>query len=110
MISVKVMSQEILGTRFLLKKQGDDLAILQFRTKSEIYNVPSIGIKPSVGTEVAAAGFPFTEGDSRVDSLTLTTGKVALILDKVLQGEQLHTLDWEINRKHKPIYDERSIY
>lgn len=127
MISVKVMSQEILGTGFLLKKQGcvytvvtnahvlragkapfriqtfdnriwkaetkyvasvkgDDLAILEFRTRGEIYTVPSIGVNPVVGTEVVAAGFPFTEGDSRVDSLTLTSGKVSLVLDKALQG------------------------
>ncbi|MEO0932601.1 MAG: serine protease [Cyanobacteria bacterium J06641_2] len=127
MISVKVMSQEILGTGFLLKKQGcvytvvtnahvlragkapfqiqtfdnriwkaetkyvapakgDDLAILQFRTKTENYAVSSIGVNPMVGTKVVAAGFPFTEDDSDVDSLTLTTGKVSLVLDKALQG------------------------
>ena len=127
MISVKVMSQEVLGTGFLLEKQGcvytvvtnaqvlragnapfqiqtfdnriwkaetkyvasvkgDDLAILQFRTRDEIYTVPSIGMNPVVGAEVVAAGFPFTEDDSKVDSLTLTNGKVSLVLDKALQG------------------------
>ncbi|MDY6902565.1 MAG: serine protease [Cyanobacteriota bacterium] len=127
MISVKVMSQEVLGTGFLLKKQGcaytvvtnahvlragkapfqiqtfdnriwkaetkyvasakgDDLAILQFRTRGEIYTVPSIGVNPVVGTKVVAAGFPFTEDDSGVDGFTLTTGKVSLVLDKALQG------------------------
>ena len=105
MISVKVMSQEILGTGFLLEKQGcvytvvtnahvlragnapfqiqtfdnriwkaetkyvasvkgDDLAILQFRTRDEIYTVPSIEMNPVVGAEVVAAGFPLTEDDS----------------------------------------------
>ncbi|MGB3760568.1 MAG: serine protease [Rivularia sp. (in: cyanobacteria)] len=125
-ISVKVMAPEIIGTGFLLKKQGcvytvvtnahvlragkkplriqtsdskiwkaetqyvasekgDDLAILQFRSRGEVYSIPSIGVKPKVGTQVIAAGFPFVEGGSRVKFL-LTTGKVSLVLDKALQG------------------------
>ncbi len=126
MISVKVMAPEIVGTGFLLKKQGclytvvtnahvlragkapyriqtsdnsiwqaetryvagakgDDLAILQFRTRGKVYTIPSIGLKPAVGAEVVAAGFPFTEDGSRVKFLA-TTGKVSLVLDQALQG------------------------
>ncbi|MEM6753086.1 MAG: serine protease [Cyanobacteria bacterium P01_C01_bin.38] len=126
MISVKVMAPEIIGSGFLLKKQGcvytvvtnahvlragekslriqtsdnkiwkaqtkyiasakgDDLALLQFRTTGEVYITPSIGVKPSVGTEVVAAGFPIIEDGSRV-KFHLTTGKVSLVLDKALQG------------------------
>ena len=43
-------------------------------------------MNPVIGAEGVAAGFPFTEDDSKVDSLTLTNGKVSLILDKALQG------------------------
>ena len=126
MISVKVMAPEIIGTGFLLKKQGcvytvvtnahvlragnppyeiqtsdnkiwkaeikyiasekgDDLALLQFRTRGEVYTIPSIGLKPSVGAQVVAAGFPIVEGDTPVKFL-LTTGKISLVLDKALQG------------------------
>ena len=72
-------------TKYVASEKGDDLAILQFRSKGEVYTIPSIGVKPKVGAEVVAAGFPIVEAGSRVKFL-LTTGKVSLILDKALQG------------------------
>ena len=72
-------------TRYVASEKGDDLAILQFRSKGEVYTIPSVGKKPVVDAEVVAAGFPIVEDDSRVKFL-LTTGKVSLILDKALQG------------------------
>lgn len=72
-------------TRYVASEKGDDLAILEFRTRGESYPVAPIGVKPIPGTAVVAAGFPFVEGDTRV-KFRLTAGKVSLVLDKALQG------------------------
>ncbi len=72
-------------TKYVASVKGDDLAFLQFRSRGEVYSIPSIGVKPKVGTQVVAAGFPIVENGSRVKFL-LTTGKVSLVLDKALQG------------------------
>ncbi|MEO0684677.1 MAG: serine protease [Cyanobacteria bacterium J06649_11] len=71
--------------RYVASEGGDDLAILQFRSKGEVYTVPSIGVQPIAGTEVVAAGFPVVEGATRV-RFRLTAGQVSLVLNKALQG------------------------
>lgn len=132
-ITVKVMSQDDLGSGFLLKKQGNlytvltnahvlqagnapyrvqtwdgriweaqtpknvkslnikslqgnDLALLQFRSTGTIYTVASVSSSLGVGDEVFAAGFTFTESETQAKNFTFATGKVSLILKKALEG------------------------
>ncbi|MBD2628186.1 S1 family peptidase [Trichormus variabilis] len=60
-----------------------DLAILEFST-SKGYSVATIGKQPKTGDEVFVAGFPANE-ESAVPKLVLTTGKIALVLEKALE-------------------------
>ncbi len=65
---------------------NNDLALLQFHSKTKIYAVASIGASPVVGDEVFAGGFPATEESSQAKGFTLTTGKILLVLPKPLEG------------------------
>jgi S1-C subfamily serine protease len=126
-ITVKVMSQTVLGSGILLQKQGfiytvltnahvlraggvpyriqtndnhiwvanvyktnrfgqNDLALLQFRSTGQVYNVASLGSSPSVGEQVFAAGFPLAEDGSTRKGFAFTTGRVSLVLRKALEG------------------------
>jgi S1-C subfamily serine protease len=64
----------------------NDLALLQFQSSSNIYNVASLGKSPAVGDEVFAVGFPATEEGTQAKGFVLTTGKVLLVLPKPLEG------------------------
>lgn len=75
-----------LKTLHTTSKQGNDLAILQFRSTNTVYPVASLGSSPAVGDEVFAAGFPFAEDGSRDKGFVFTTGKVSLVLHKALAG------------------------
>jgi len=66
--------------------QGNDLALLQFRSTDSVYTVPSLGAKPGVGEEVFAAGFPSRGEGSKDKGFAFTTGKVLLVLQKALKG------------------------
>ncbi|MBW4633339.1 MAG: serine protease [Iphinoe sp. HA4291-MV1] len=66
--------------------QGNDLAILQFRTTNTVYAVASVGSFPKQGDEVFAGGFPFDEEKEEAKNFTFTTGKVSLVLPKALEG------------------------
>ena len=78
---------------------GNDLALLQFRSANPNYSVASSGTSPTVGDEVFAAGFPFVEEPSHPSNrpnpfipgeskkgFVFRTGKVSLVLDKALEG------------------------
>ena len=65
---------------------GNDLALLQFRSAEVNYAVASLGKSPTVGDEVFAAGFKFVEEPSQDQGLIFRTGKVSLVLDKALEG------------------------
>jgi S1-C subfamily serine protease len=79
----RIWQAKTLGTTSL---QGNDLAILQFRTTDAVYAVASFGSFPKEGNEVFAAGFPFEEEKEQAKSFTFTTGKVSLVLPKALEG------------------------
>ena len=65
---------------------GNDLALLQFRSAEANYAVASLGNSPTVGDRVFAAGFKFVEEPSQDRGLIFRTGKVSLVLDKALEG------------------------
>ncbi len=73
-------------TRQIASLQGNDLALLQFRSSVRVYTVPSLGAKPEVGDEVFAAGFPSTGEGSKDKGFAFTTGKVSLVLQLALKG------------------------
>lgn len=68
--------------------QGNDLALLQFRSSSATYAVASFGSASnlSVGNEVFAAGFPFDAEGIRDTGFVFRTGKISLVLNKALEG------------------------
>ncbi|HAZ45779.1 MAG TPA: serine protease [Cyanobacteria bacterium UBA11369] len=125
-LTVKILSQEVLGSGILLQKQeevytiitnahvlragdppykietpdgkiyaavvvktakfeGNDLSLLQFRSKSD-YAVAKLGATPQAGDEVFAAGFPFTASPTKDRGFVFRTGKVWRVLDKALEG------------------------
>jgi len=73
-------------TRSVASLQGNDLALLQFRSTIRAYTVPSLGAKPAVGDEVFAAGFPSTGEQSKDKGFAFTNGKVSLVLQLALKG------------------------
>ncbi len=73
-------------TRQIASLQGNDLALLQFRSTIRAYTVPSLGAKPAVGDEVFAAGFPSTGEQSKDKGFAFTNGKVSLVLQLALKG------------------------
>ncbi len=73
--------------------QGNDLALLQFRSTGTVYRVAKLGVTPAPEDEVFAGGFPFSDEASLPPSTTgmiegfkFTAGKVSLVLDKALEG------------------------
>lgn len=76
----KVYKAEVLKKANLAKY---DLIILQF-SSSKTYSVATIGKQPKRGDEVFVAGFPAKE-ENAVQNLKLTTGKIALVLEKALE-------------------------
>jgi len=126
-ITVKVISQDFLGSGILLRRNGqtytvltnahvlqagdppyriqtpdgkiytanlpqrlnfgkNDLAVLQFKSAGSIYAVASVGVPPTPGNEVFAAGYPAVEEAGKKQSFAFTTGKVSLVLTKPLEG------------------------
>ncbi|MEA5575594.1 serine protease [Anabaena sp. UHCC 0451] len=67
------------------KLEKYDLGILEF-SSTENYAVAVMGEKPKTGDEVFVFGFPINQENSTVKELTLTTGKIALVLEKALEG------------------------
>ncbi|MHC5594491.1 MAG: S1 family peptidase [Nostoc sp.] len=67
---------------------GNDLAVLQFRSPKLNYQVASLGYAStlSVGNEVFAAGFPFDSQGIQDTGFVFRKGKVSLVLDKALEG------------------------
>ncbi|MBW4495263.1 MAG: serine protease [Oscillatoria princeps RMCB-10] len=73
--------------------QGNDLALLQFRSTGTVYPVAKLGATPAPGDEVFAGGFPFsyeaslpTNSPTGLEGFKFTAGKVSLVLDKALEG------------------------
>ncbi len=73
--------------------QGNDLALLEFRSTGTVYPVAKLGATPAPGDEVFAGGFPFSYEASlppnttgRIEGFKFTAGKVSLVLDKALEG------------------------
>ncbi|MBD2441054.1 serine protease [Nostoc sp. FACHB-110] len=126
-ITVKVLSQDFLGSGILLRQHravytvltnahviqaGDppyrvqtpdgkiytanlpqrlsfgknDLAVLQFQSADSMYAVASFGSSPTVGDDVFTAGFPAAEDAGKKQRFAFTSGKVALVLGKPLEG------------------------
>lgn len=126
-ITVKVMSQDFLGSGILLRRNravytvltnahviqaGDppyrvqtpdgkiytanlpqrlsfeknDLAVLQFQSPGNMYAVASFGSSPTIGDNVFTAGFPAVEDVDKKQRFAFTSGKVALVLAKPLEG------------------------
>lgn len=67
------------------KLEKYDLATLEFSSK-ENYAVAVMGEKTKTGDEVFVVGFPINQENSNVKEITLTTGKIALVLEKALEG------------------------
>lgn len=67
--------------------EGNDLALLQFRSTGADYTVASVGTSSALkaGDEVFAAGFPF-ESEQYGSAWTFTTGTVSLISDRAIEG------------------------
>jgi S1-C subfamily serine protease len=67
--------------------QGNDLAILQFRSNGAIYSQATVGDASTlkVGDEVFAAGFPLSSEEEQ-DRFVFTTGRISLMLGKALEG------------------------
>nr|WP_263011629.1 MULTISPECIES: serine protease [unclassified Laspinema] len=67
--------------------EGNDLALLQFRSPGADYTVASVGTSSSLqaGDEVFAAGFPF-ESEQLGSAWTFTTGTISLIADRAIKG------------------------
>ncbi|MEB3151357.1 MAG: serine protease [Sphaerospermopsis sp.] len=78
----KVYKAEVSKTAKLGKY---DLGILEFSSR-ENYAVAVMGEKPKTGDEVFVVGFPVNQENSTVKEITLTTGKIALVLEKALSG------------------------
>lgn len=88
---------EVLPAKVL---QGNDLALLQFRSNTRVYTEATVGNSSSlkVGDDVFAAGFPFSsevEASQPSQSLlaqqeerkfAFTIGRVSLMLEKALEG------------------------
>ena len=132
-ITVKVLSGEVLGSGFLIQQQdsvytvvtnahvlragsapyqiqtfdgqiyaaevdktddlqGNDLALLQFRSVNPVYAVATLGTLPTLGNEVYVAGFPVDEMSNSPAStlkngeMKFTFGKVSMLLEKALEG------------------------
>jgi S1-C subfamily serine protease len=73
--------------------QGNDLALLQFRSTGTVYPVAKLGATPAPEDEVFAGGFPFSDEASLppnspggIKGFKFTAGKVSLVLDKALEG------------------------
>jgi serine protease DegQ len=68
--------------------QGNDLAVLQFRSPKTKYAVASLGSASTLikGTKVFAAGFPLDSEGNRDKGFVFRTGQVSLVLDKALEG------------------------
>ncbi|MBO3458817.1 serine protease [Aetokthonos hydrillicola Thurmond2011] len=71
---------------YLGSLQGNDLAVLQFRSTGSVYAVSFLGAKPAVEDEVFAGGFPSREDASQDKGFAFTAGKVSLVLPKALKG------------------------
>lgn len=77
--------------------QGNDLALLEFRSTGTVYPVAKLGTKlgaiPAPEDEVFAGGFPFSyeaslppNSPAGIEGFKFTAGKVSLVLDKALEG------------------------
>jgi serine protease DegQ len=68
--------------------QGNDLAVLQFRSPNAKYAVASLGSASTLikGNKVFAAGFPLDAEGNRDKGFVFRTGQVSLMLDKALEG------------------------
>ncbi|WP_287278345.1 MULTISPECIES: serine protease [unclassified Okeania] len=66
--------------------QGNDLALLQFRSTDYIYTVASLGNSHTLaeGDKIFAAGFPILEKPQDTEFL-FTRGKVSILSDKPLE-------------------------
>lgn len=75
-------------TGYLRSLQGNDLALLQFRSPNATYAVASLGSTSTlrVGNEVFAAGFPFDLEGNQDLGFVFRTGQVSLVLKKALAG------------------------
>jgi S1-C subfamily serine protease len=71
-----------------LSFQGNDLALLQFRSPRISYPVSTLAPVPPVGQEVFAAGFVLVDAESSSSAVNFrfTTGKVSFLLPKALEG------------------------
>lgn len=67
---------------------GNDLALLQFRSTDAVYTVARLGkaVTLAVGDEVLAAGFPFETDVSQPTGFKFTDGQVSLVTEKALDG------------------------
>ncbi|MDX2242316.1 MAG: serine protease [Leptolyngbyaceae cyanobacterium bins.302] len=74
----------------LVKKinfQGDDLALLQFRSKTNYTIATLTSTHPlSQGDPLISAGFPLESAPTKANGLLITIGKVSLLPDKAFQG------------------------
>ncbi len=68
--------------------QGNDLALLQFRSPNATYAVASLGSAStlSVGNEVFASGFPSDPERNQDKGFVFKAGQVSLVLEKALEG------------------------
>lgn len=68
--------------------EGNDLALLQFRSGGADYTVAALGDSSRLreGDEVFAAGFPFDSEQMGSRGFTFTTGTISLLSDKAVQG------------------------
>ncbi|MBR8841081.1 MAG: trypsin-like peptidase domain-containing protein [Stigonema ocellatum SAG 48.90 = DSM 106950] len=82
----RIYTAKNVETRKFASLQGNDLALLQFRSTVPVYTVPSLGAKPRVEDEVFAAGFPSRGEGSKDKGFAFTTGKVSLLLHLPLKG------------------------
>lgn len=67
---------------------GNDLALLQFRSPDNSYTIASLGSASTlnVGNEVFAAGFPFDPEQNQDKGFVFKAGQVSLVLKKALEG------------------------
>ena len=67
---------------------GNDLALLQFRSTDAVYTVARLGrsVTLAVGDQVLAAGFPFETDVSQNTGFKFTDGQVSLVTEKALDG------------------------
>ena len=78
-----------LASRYqVVSLNGNDLALLQFRSTDAVYTVALLGraVTLAIGDEVLAAGFPFETDVSQPTGFKCTDGQVSLVTEKALDG------------------------